>query len=112
MKKTVAIVGLAGMVLVSGCFEQAGGGSRSYKGPLFRYHFAGRAHLASGTNAARLKEIDALAITGELRGQLAEKLAATAWPFWQKELPASVTNQTSLLRPLWDDFLTAEAYVE
>ncbi len=112
MKKILTGVGLAGMILASGCLEQSGAGSRSYKGPLFRYHFAGRAQLPSGTSTNRLKEIDALPITGELRGQLADKLAATAWPFWRKDLPAGTANQGALLRPLWDDFLAAEAYVE
>src|SRR6266540_5804077 len=59
MKKTAAAVGLAMLVVTVGCLEQAGG-TRSYKGPLFHYHFAGRANLPAGTNATRFKEIDAL----------------------------------------------------
>lgn len=98
-------------LLATGCFEQTGG-ARSYKGPLFRYHFSGRAHLPAGTNAARFKEIDALPATAELRATLAQKLAGAALPFWRKELPAGATDQSALLRPLFDDFLVAEAFVE
>src|ERR1051325_346163 len=112
MKKIVAVVGLAGLNLASGCLDQTGAGSRSYQGPLFRYHFAGRGQLPAGTNATRLKEIDALPGTRELRGQLAGRLAAVVWPFWQKDLPPGATNQAALLRPLWDDLLVAEASVE
>ena len=75
MKKIVPILGWAGVVLAAGCLEQTVPGPRSYKGPLFRYHFAGRTHLPAGTNATRLKEIDALPATAALRGQIAEKLA-------------------------------------
>jgi hypothetical protein len=111
MKSVYAILGLAVLVVTAGCLDQAGG-TRSYKGPLFHYHFAGRTHLAAGTNATRFKEIDALPETAELRGHIAQKLAAAALPFWRKELPAGATDQSTLLRPLVDDFLAAEACVE
>ena len=111
MKIAFGVAGLSMALLATGCFEQTGG-ARSYKGPLFHYHFAGRAHLPAGTNAARFKEIDALPATAELRGALAQKLAAAALPFWRKELPAGATDQAALLRPLVDDFLVAEAFVE
>jgi hypothetical protein len=111
MKIAFAVAGLSVTLLATGCFEQAGG-ARSYKGPLFRYQFAGRAHLPAGTNAARFREIDALPATAELRAALAQKLAGAALPFWRKELPAGATDQSALLRPLFDDFLVAEAFVE
>ena len=85
---------------------------RSSQGPLFRYHFAGRAHLPTGTNATRFREIDALTATADLRGAIAQKLAAAALPFWIKDLPAGATDQSALLRPLFDDFLAAEAFME
>src|SRR6266536_1189960 len=79
MKKIVPTLGWAGVVLAAGCLEHLGPGPRSYKGPLVRYHFAGQTHLPAGTNATRLKEIDALPATTALRGQIADKLAAAAW---------------------------------
>ena len=94
-----------------GCFDQAGG-ARSYKGPLLRYHSASRAQLTVGTNAAILKEIAVMPATTDLRGHLAQKLAAAALPFWRKELPADAADQATVLRPLLDDFLSAEVYVE
>ena len=111
MKTVFGILGLAAAVLTAGCFEQAGG-ARSYKGPLLRYHSASRAQLAAGTNATVLKEIAALPATAELRGHLAQKLAAATLPFWRKDLPADATDQSTLLRSLLDDFLSAEAYLE
>ena len=111
MKNVFGLLGLAAAVLTAGCFDQAGG-ARSYKGPLLRYHSASRAQLAAGTNATIFKEIAALPATADLRGQLAQKLAAATLPFWRKELPADATDQAALLRPLLDDFLSAEAYLE
>ncbi len=111
MKIVSTVLGLATLLLLAGCFEQTNG-VRSYTGPLFRYHFAGRANLPPGTNAARFKEIDAMPATAALRSELAQKLAAAAVPFWRKELPADAADQTALLKPLLDDLLTVEAFVE
>ena len=111
MKIVSAVLGLALVFLAAGCFEQTNG-PRSYAGPLLRYHFAGRANLPAGTNAARFKEIDAMPATAQLRSQLAQKLAAAALPFWRKDLPVDATDQTALLKPLIEDLITAEAFVE
>lgn len=111
MKNVFGLLGLAAALLTAGCFDQAGG-ARSYKGPLLRYHSASRAQVAAGTNATVLKQISALPATVELRGQLAQKLAAATLPFWRKELPADAADQSALLRPLFEDFLSAEAFLE
>ena len=112
MKKIAAVgLGLAVLVVTVGCLEQVGG-TRSYKGPLFHYHFAGRANLPAGTNATRFREIDALPATKELRAELAQKLALASRTFWRADLPADATDQSPLLKPLLEDFLTAEAMVE
>src|SRR5882672_7400381 len=111
MKNFFGLLGLAAAVLTAGCFDQAGG-VRSYKGPLLRYHSASRAQLAAGTNATVLKEITTLPATTDLRGHLAQKLAAATLPFWRKDLPADAADQSALLRPLLDDFLSAETYLE
>ena len=114
MKKVAALLGmilLAGLVWV-GCLDQAGPGTSTYKGPLFRYHYAGRTHLPTGTNAVVYREIDALPLTAELRGELAQKLAAGAFTFWKRDLPAGVPDASTNLAPLLEDLQVAEAYVE
>lgn len=111
MKSIGAFWGLVALVMTAGCLDQVGG-ARSYQGPLFRYHYAGRAHLPEGTNATRFKEIDALPATAEFRSQLSQKLAAAALPFWRKDLPAGATDQSALLQPLLEDFWISEALVE
>lgn len=111
MNKLAVVAGLALVFLVGGCFEQAGG-TRLYKGPLLRYHFAGRAAIAPGTNAARFKEIDARPSTAALRSDIAQKLAAAAFVFWQKELPAGALDQPSVLKPIIEDLITGEGFIE
>jgi hypothetical protein len=112
MRRFSVVVGLALLAgVVAGCFEQ-GGGARSYKGPLFRYHYAGRANLPAGTNASEFKKIDALPATAEFRSHVATKLAGSAVSIWKNDLPAGVSDQRALLKPLLEDFFVAEAYVE
>jgi hypothetical protein len=60
----------------------------------------------------RLRAIDALPASAELRGDLAQKLARGAFIFWQKDLPAGAMEQTALLRPLFEDLMTAENFVD
>ena len=111
MKIVAAVLGLGLVLLAGGCFEQTSG-PRSYVGPLLRYHFAGRSGLPTGTNAARFKEIDSLATTAALRADIAQKFASAALPFWRSSLPAGATDQSPLLKPLLEDLLTAEAFLE
>lgn len=111
MNKVAVAAGLVLACLVGGCFEQAGG-TKSYKGPLLRYHFAGRAAIAPGTNAARFKEIDALPSTAALRADIAQKTASAAFRFWKKDLPAGAADQSPLLKPVIEDLITGEAFVE
>lgn len=111
MKIVAAALGLGLVLLVGGCFEQTAG-PRTYKGPLFRYHYSGRAGLPAGTNAARFKEIEALPSTAALRADIAQKFAATLPTFWRDSLPAGATDQTPLLKPLLEDLLTTEAFIE
>lgn len=111
MKNVAAALGIGLVLLVGGCLEQATG-PRTYKGPLFRYHYSGRAGLPAGTNAARFKEIEALPSTAALRADIAQKLSAALLPFWRESLPAGVTDQSPLLKPLVEDLLAAEAFVE
>ena len=111
MKIVAAVLGLALVLVAGGCFEQTTG-PRTYKGPLLRYHFAGRTGLPAGTNAARFKEIEGLATTAALRADIAQKLAVAALPFWRNSLPVEANDQASLLKPMIEDLLTSEAFLE
>src|SRR5262249_1191100 len=107
-----SVPAVALVMVVAGCLDQGAPESSTHKGPLFRYHFAGRTHLPPGTNAAVYKAIDAMPATAELRAEVARKLAVAALPFWKKDLAAGVSNAAPLLKPLFQDLQEAEAYVE
>ena len=112
MKKFVVIIGSAmALGALVGCLEQ-GTGSGNYKGPLFHYHFAGRANLGKDGTGTVLKEIDGLKETAALRGHFAQKLAAAMPGLWKADLPADATPQAELLRPLIEDLTSAESVVE
>lgn len=111
MKIVTAIIAVGLVLAVGGCFDPASG-PRSYEGPLFRYHFSGRAGFPAGTNAARFKEIEALPSTAALRSDIARKFASALLPFWRDSLPAGAGDQSALLKPLLEDLLTTEAFLE
>jgi hypothetical protein len=109
---SVAALGLTLIFLTAGCLEEPGASPRSYKGPLLRYHFGGPAGLPTGTNAAIFREIFSSPASVALRGQVADKLAATTLPFWRNDLPAGASDQSRQLSGLLEDLLREEAYVE
>jgi hypothetical protein len=112
MKRIAVIVGvIAGLGVLVGCLDQ-GNGSGAYKGPLFRYHFTGRASLGKDGTATVLKEIDALKETAALRTHFAQKLGAAMSGLWKADLPADATPQGELLRPLIEDLTSVESLVE
>jgi len=107
--------------LVTGCLDKAGStspsGSSQASGaessrPLYRSHFVGMTALATGTNASKLLEVWGLTASQDLRKQALDKIAKTPFQLWQKSLPSGAVDRPELIRPLLDDLLTAESYVE
>lgn len=99
-----------GVALLLGCVEDKDKAKGT--GTLFRCHFAGRAALSQGTNATRLKAVDTLPATAELRQWMAQKLARAAFEFWKGDLPAGTAEKTTLLQPLFNDLMLTESCVE
>src|SRR2546421_7994248 len=123
MKGSVLILIGATALAFTGCLDKATsagpGGTRSSKsdasspsGSLWRFHFIGMTELNQGTNASKLKEVWSLPASQELKKQALDKIAKTPFQLWQKSLPSGTTDQASLIRPLLDDFITSEAYVD
>jgi hypothetical protein len=112
MKKFVVIIAAAtALGALVGCLDQ-GTGAGNYKGPLFQYHFAGRANLGKDGTATVLKEIDAMKETAALRAHFSQKLGAAMSGLWKADLPADAAPQAELLRPLIEDLTSAESLVE
>src|SRR5947209_7395615 len=123
MKSSVLLLIGATALALTGCLDKArsagpGGGHSSKttaaaaNGPLWRFHFIGMTELNQSTNASKLKEVWSLPASQDLKKQALDKIAKTPFQLWQKSLPSSATDQPSLIRPLLDDFVMSESYVD
>lgn len=103
----MAFVGIAAVALC-GCMEKESRGSGA--GPLLRVHWAGATNVARGTNA--LSKVLGLQTTTELRNEAFVKLARAPKELWKKSLPKEAAEQSTQLRPLFDDLWNNESVVE
>jgi hypothetical protein len=106
MKKTSFVAVAA--VFLCGCMERESRSSGS--GSMFRVHWAGASKLPAGTNA--FAKVLALQATSRLRSEAFLKLARTPEGLWKKSLPAGAADQSTQLRPLFDDLWNYESVVE
>jgi len=80
---------------------------------LVRYHFVGTASLAGNPNATKLKELWTLPQTGRLVEQTLQKLAhAPRTLYGERISPAQDERGALLLRPLLDDLLQSESFLQ
>jgi hypothetical protein len=79
---------------------------------LARLHFIGSEGVFADTNSARLKEIAELPATAELRDQTLQKLATAPFRFLEQRIAEKTNDHATLVRPLVDDLLRAELYME
>ena len=111
MAKTFWILtGLLSLNLAAGCAEQAArsGGDAT----VYRHHFVGWGAISGSTNGTKLKEVAALPGSQQLREHILQKLAAGPRQLLEKQLPTNAVDNAALFRPLFDDLLSAESYVE
>jgi len=97
-------------VVVSGCYDKADSSTSNL--PLLRTHFAGMTQVIQGTNASKLRDVWALPASQDVRKQALDKISSAPFQLWQKSLPAGAQNNAKLLRPLLDDLVTAESFIE
>ncbi|PYJ87803.1 MAG: hypothetical protein DME22_00355, partial [Verrucomicrobia bacterium] len=80
---------------------------------LVRCHFVGTASLSNNTNAAKLKELWSLPETQHLAEQTLRKLAHASRTFYGEQVtPAEDERSAVLLRPLLDDLLRHESFLQ
>jgi hypothetical protein len=85
--------------------------SSTNSAPVLRFHWLGKKQLAGSTNAAHFLDLWNLPESVSLEAQTLDKLAAAPWRFWQTNLALS-NAPTALLRPLLDDLVHEESYLE
>lgn len=105
--KKMSFVAVAA-VLLCGCMERQSGSSGN--GPMFRLHWGGASKLPGGTNG--LAKVLALPTTTQLRDEVFLKLSRTPADLWKKSLPEGAADQSTQLRPLFDDLWNSESLVE
>lgn len=79
--------------------------------PVLRFHWLGKQRLATEANATNFMAIWNLPESARLEAQTLDKLATASWRLWQTNVAVS-NAPTALLRPLLDDVVQAESYLE
>lgn len=110
MLKLMLAAGLAGVV--TGCLEQATSQPGARLGALLRVQWVGTGQLLRDTNAAKLRQMLALPASGAFREEVLGKLARVPYQCWSNSLARGVPDQAALVRPLLEDLLRQEWYLE
>jgi len=76
-----------------------------------RLHWLGKKRLAAESNATNFMALWHLPESAKLEAQTLDQLATAPWRLWQTNTPVS-TAPTALLRPLLDDLVSEESYLE
>ena len=114
MKKVVWMLALLIAAVLTACSVKVASSSRrAGADPLIlRAHFIGTAQLFASPDAAKLKETWSLPSSAALRSELLAR-AALLPAFWLGEtLPKGAATQTNLFRPLLEDVLVNESYLD
>lgn len=104
----MAVVG-AGLVVESGWAATNNAPARDL---IARIHFAGTAQLAADANADKLNEIAGLPESRDLREQTLQKLATAPFRFLKGKVANQTNDHASLIRPLVEDLISSELYIE
>ncbi|MEI2722208.1 MAG: hypothetical protein V9H26_01320 [Verrucomicrobiota bacterium] len=78
---------------------------------LARLHWLGKQRLAAESNATNFIALWNLPESARLEAQTLDKLATAPWRLWRTNTAVS-NAPTALLRPLLDDLVQAESYLE
>jgi hypothetical protein len=79
---------------------------------LLRAHFLGLDRIFADAGAAKQKQIWSLPATADMRNQAFNQLARLPFQVLSNQLPKGMTNQAGLLRPLFEDLLPGESFLE
>src|SRR4029077_1044062 len=111
---SVMLAALCG-VLFSGCKKEASTPSTpprllSAEGTVARIHWLGKKQIMVETNSAGLMRIWNQPDSARIESEALDKISTAPWRLVQQQLPAN--NASDSLRPLLDDMVQAECYME
>jgi hypothetical protein len=110
MKRLGPVLTVLLAFLISACDDNKA--KKGPSAPLVRCHFVGMKRVNADTNALHLNKVWALQSSQELRKLALDKIAKTPFQLWHKNLPPAAVDQPSLIRPLLEDLIDCESYVE
>ncbi len=114
MKTLVSAVALAAMVF-AGCqndFSRAIAPRTAGDDLVLRAHFIGSEQLSKDKSAPALNEVWKLKSSADLRNHALDRFAGLPFFWLSNALPKGASNQSALFRPLLDDALAWESFVE
>ncbi len=112
MRNYVFLMGLIGLTFGAGCGTAAANDIPSRTDVVARVHFAGTMQLAADAKATNLTDIAVLPETRDLREQTLQKLATAPFRFLKNKIANQTNTHASLIRPMLEDLMGAESYVE
>ena len=81
------------------------------RGLIARMHFAGMQQIVVDPNAGPVKEIAGMTETGAMRDYVLDKLALAPYNYLRGHT-ATTNDEVMTIRPLLEDLIRAESYVE
>jgi hypothetical protein len=114
MKTLVSAFALAALAFV-GCnndFAPTGGMRRADDDLILRAHFIGSEQLLKDNNAPALNEAWKLKSSADLRNRALDRFAGLPFLWLNNALPKNASDQSALFRPLLDDALARESFIE
>lgn len=79
---------------------------------FLRCHFVGLNRLLADPDAAKLKQVWSLPATADVRKQVLDRMARLPHQALSGQLPKGASNQMALFRPLLEDLLPSESFLE
>lgn len=117
MKKFFFILSCAGLfAAVAGCSHFGGKKTAAITAQpldlIAQIHFAGAEKISADTNSVAFTNLFCSPEAQALRDQTLNKLARAPYQFLQKRMMAGASGETARLRPLLDDLLQAEWFLQ
>src|SRR5438045_1521515 len=115
MKKFFWIIAAGALITLAACSMKVANASRRGPGTdplIFRVHFVGTEQLLAAPESAKLKEVFDLKSSAALRNEALTRFALLP-SFWFGDiLPKGASTQTNVFRPLLEDLLMRECYID
>ncbi len=112
MKPTAVSIGFAAGLLILTAPASFSQRQPAASTALYRHHFAGATQITRATNSPRFNKIWARPESQQLRDHVLQKFAQVPYRVWRGELPAGAADQSALFRPLLEDWVNVESYLE